>query len=503
MSEHTYYTICNQLSIAVVIIDAAGVVLFVNNEARKLKGLTENPIVPGQPIFDFADEPWRSLALKFFQDMIASRQSAPVDIAFTEDGKKKFLEVRCNIILDSGQNIDHIVVEGRDVTPQKIFETKITTIARELGSLIENANAVIMGTDTRGYITEWNQSAADHTGYSKNDAYTRKFFDLLLYNAIDHPFSEVLQRVIEGDVLTNYELVVKSKEHKRLTFLLNATPRKNAYGQVIGVLMIGQNITELSEYRQGLEQKVFERTQALESALQKEKRLVEIKNRFVSIASHEFKSPLSSISHHVHAIKKDANHHASEQILKRLGNIQDQVKHMSVLLEDVLTLEKNETIKMRPTISSVNLKSFLLKIIDEVRSGTNNSHEVDFEYLSPVETIQSDEKLLRNIFINLINNAIKFSPGQPRVFLSVKPTESGVEIDVIDRGIGIEEKDMERVFIPFNRGANVQQINGTGLGLSIVKKAVEILGGRISVTSKTGVGTKFTIRFNHTINNLD
>lgn len=503
MSEQTYYTICNQLSIAVVIVDAAGVVLFVNNEARKLKGLTESPVSPGQPIFDFTADPWRSLAKKFFHDMVSSGHSAPVDIAFSEDGKKKYLEVRCNLILDDAQNIDHIVVEGRDVTPQKIFETKITTIARELGSLIENANAVIMGTDTRGYITEWNQSAAEHTGYSKNDAYTRKFFELLLYNSADHPFSTVLQRVIEGDVLTNYELVVKSKDHQRLTFLLNATPRKNAHGQVIGVLMIGQDITELSEYRQSLEQKVFERTQALETALQKEKRLVEIKNRFVSIASHEFKSPLSSISHHVHAIKKDANHHASEQILKRLGNIQDQVKHMSVLLEDVLTLEKNETIKMRPTISAVDLKSFLLKIIDEVRSGTNNSHEVDFEYLTPITIIQSDEKLLRNIFINLINNAIKFSPGQPRIFLAVKPTESGVEIDIIDRGIGIEEKDMERVFIPFNRGANVQQINGTGLGLSIVKKAVEILGGRIAVSSKIGVGTKFTIRFNHAINNFD
>src|SRR5690606_33813445 len=113
--------------------------------------------------------------------------------------------------------------------------------------------------------TEWNESASLVTGYSKNESYTQKFFDLLLFNENDHPFLKALQGVQEGRVITNYELAIRSKDHRRLTVLTNATPRKNSLGEVVGFLLIGQDITELSGYRRTLEQKVYERTEALET----------------------------------------------------------------------------------------------------------------------------------------------------------------------------------------------------------------------------------------------
>jgi len=182
----------------------------------------------------------------------------------------------------------------------------------------------------------------------------------------------------------------------------------------------------------------------------------------------------------------------------RLSSIQSQVKHMSVLLEDVLTIGKNEAGKMQPNFTPVELKGFLQKVIEEVRSSTKNTHQIQFDFFAPSLEIKSDEKLLRNIFINLLNNAIKFSPGDNEIFLSVVTQSSWVEIKIIDRGIGIDEKDIEHIFEPFTRGKNVQQIKGTGLGLSIVKKAVESLGGKLYLKSILGEGTQFTIRFNLT-----
>jgi signal transduction histidine kinase len=120
---------------------------------------------------------------------------------------------------------------------------------------------------------------------------------------------------------------------------------------------------------------------------------------------------------------------------------------------------------------------------------------VRLDCASPELQVMSDEKLLRNIFINLLSNAIKFSPSGNEVFLTVDVHGSFVRIAVKDQGIGIAEKDIELVFEPFRRGSNAKEINGTGLGLSIVKKAVEVLNGKIDVKSQIGEGTLFTVKF--------
>jgi signal transduction histidine kinase len=251
----------------------------------------------------------------------------------------------------------------------------------------------------------------------------------------------------------------------------------------------------LSQYRRSLEQKVFERTAALEKALGKEKQLVEIKDRFLSIASHEFKSPLSSISNYTESILVNLDKPKLEDAIGGLKKIKEQVRHMSRLLEDVLTIGKNEVVTIQPTLHPVDLKVFLLNIVEEVSVSTTHSHEIQFDFLAPDVTIESDEMLLRNIFINLLTNAIKFSPGRSRVLLLVEALGDWLEIKVQDFGIGILEEDIDRIFTPFSRGRNVAEIDGTGLGLSIVKKAVDVLNGNLTVRSKTCEGTIFTIRF--------
>ena len=141
----------------------------------------------------------------------------------------------------------------------------------------------------------------------------------------------------------------------------------------------------------------------------------------------------------------------------------------------------------------IALKDFFLKIIDEVQTNTHNTHRIKLDFQTQVFNLESDENLLRNIFVNLLTNAIKFSPGKDEVFLSVGLQNNRLAFRVEDRGLGIEEKDLSLIFEPFHRGENVQKIKGTGLGLPIVKRAVETLGGELQVESIPGKGTLFII----------
>jgi signal transduction histidine kinase len=168
---------------------------------------------------------------------------------------------------------------------------------------------------------------------------------------------------------------------------------------------------------------------------------------------------------------------------------------MTHLLEDILTIGKTEQRKIQINKSAVNIPMFFEKIIDEVEMLFAQSHKINFKMngLSRTE-IYSDEDLMRNIFINLMTNAIKFSPGKNSVSLQAMSSNGHIVIEVMDEGIGIPEGDLGKIFEPFDRGSNVMAIEGTGLGLSIVKKAVDLLDGKIAVTSSPGKGTTFVVK---------
>jgi signal transduction histidine kinase len=275
--------------------------------------------------------------------------------------------------------------------------------------------------------------------------------------------------------------------------LFNVTPKVNATGQVIGATFLGQDITELSEYRRSLEKKVEERTEKLKTALEKEKELVEIRNKFVSIASHEFKMPLASITSTVSALL--AHKTIGQEGREQLESIDQQVRYMKATLEDVLDTAKTREAKIIARLRPLNIVMSLQTIITEVMAGTKFTHMVVTDFPQPTVLVASDDKLLRNIFINLLSNAIKFSPDQNEIFVSTATNQKFVTVVVKDFGIGISDQDLEAIFEPFHRGMNATEIPGTGLGLSIVKKAIETLGGEFSIDSKLGKYTEISVRF--------
>lgn len=413
---------------------------------------------------------------------------------YTKDGSKFWLRLNINPVFDAANKLVKFVAVETDITMQKEYEGKITAIATDLTNLIETANAPIVGLDRDGNINEYNQRAVEILGHTKDEVIGRNFLEKLVGENSRGLVAEKIREVYNGTPFGNLEVPMITREEKQVVILLNATPRKTSHEEVENLFLVGQDITEFARYRQSLEERVKERTQELQAALKKEKELVSVKSRFASIVSHEFRTPLSTISLSANHIKKFKSRLQPEDIDKKLDVIQQQVGHMTKLLEDVLTIGKSEAGKIEISRKKLNLATLIGAIKEDVENQFKNTHRIEAGLeLSGIEVF-SDEGLLRNILVNLLSNAIKYSPGRTTVFLDALETGTLLEIKVRDEGIGIPEADQQRIFSPFDRGTNVSAIPGSGLGLSIVKKAVDLIGGTIEFISRPGKGTTFTVK---------
>ena len=478
----------------VIITDKENKIEWVNSSFTNMTGYTlEETAGKTADIFFEAAEMGADVRRRIAEKIKQGEPSLEEFISYSKRDQRFWIRQSVTPIYNDTNELEKFIFVHTDITAQKNFENRITSIARELADLIEHSNTPIFGTDRNGYINEWNKVTAELTGFTKNEAYSKKFLETFIEPELWPAVSNKLMYAFNGTPVSNYELPLKTKDGEQITILLSATPRRNSSQEVVGVFMVGQNITELIEYRKNLEKKVKERTSELNEALKKERELVEMKSKFVSMVSHEFRTPLSSISLASGFVRKYKDKLSSEEIEAKLDNIEKQVRNMTFLLDDILTIGKSEAGKIKTMLSSINLKDFFENIIVEVTQSTGVTHRIDFISDDLAEIIQSDEKLLRNIVINLLTNAIKFSPGKNEVILNVSSKNNKLQIQVKDRGIGIAKEELENIFTAFQRGHNVGTIQGTGLGLSILKKAVDLLHGDIQVKSKSGKGTTFTV----------
>lgn len=488
-------TILNNIDEGLIVADGNGKILFFNEVALNIsKQILPKPLEEGDNMVQITVPQRRDVIREMIRSM---RQKKQIERTFGEfksrQGSTLFLEVNYVPVTNAQGKLTYIQTFVRDVTPQKIFEKKLITQVANTSNLIEKANAIIIGVDTQGYITEWNDYCSRITGFDKDDVFAQKFSDVLLEKEEKY-FDELLAKVLANESVSNYEIPIRTKRNRRVIFLLNGTHRKAASREITGVIFVGQDVTELTEYRKSLEKKVEERTRELQLALNKEKEVVEMKSRFISIASHEFRTPLSSIEVAANYIKVKNSSLSNAELNTKLETIERQVKHMMFLLDDVLTYGKSEAGKIQLVTSVIGVKDFLNRIAEDVEHATKNTHTITRDFNGLAESIMSDEKLLRNVIINLLTNAVKFSPGKKNVYFGVNGEQNLLSITVRDEGMGIPEDELDKIFEPFVRGKAANAIQGTGLGLSIVKKAVELLKGVIHAESTVGKGTTFTVK---------
>ena len=231
----------------------------------------------------------------------------------------------------------------------------------------------------------------------------------------------------------------------------------------------------------------------LHTALEKEKELNELKSRFISMASHEFRTPLTTILGSAELLKHYSHKWTEEKKLVHFERIYSNVQHIAQLLDDILLIGQVEAGKLEFNPEPLDVVQFCSRIVEELQLSASSEHPIVFTcQFSGIEGCL-DEKLLRHILSNLLINAIKYSPTSSPVNFELICQNDWAIFQIQDSGIGIPLEDQERLFESFHRAKNVGNIPGTGLGLAIVKRSVDLHGGKITVKSEVGVGTTFTV----------
>lgn len=232
--------------------------------------------------------------------------------------------------------------------------------------------------------------------------------------------------------------------------------------------------------------------ETMRNALIKEKELNELKSRFVSMVSHDFRSPLAIIQSASDLLYNYSDRMSDEKREKHFNTIHKQIQHLTGLVEDMLTYTKGEFVGLGYTPFKTDLEKFFQAIVDEMQP-LPGARQISFIITNPLESADIDIHLLRRMLLNLLSNAVKYSPEGSLIEFRIARNQENLVMYIQDQGIGIPEEAQTHLFEVFHRAKNVGEIPGTGLGLSIVKLAVEAHGGTISVDSHINVGTTVII----------
>jgi len=288
-------------------------------------------------------------------------------------------------------------------------------------------------------------------------------------------------------------------------FVVDNTFRKSYENSILQQKQALATLTDaLKDLNEGLENKVAERTAQLEeaknelaAALDKERELGELKSRFVSMASHEFRTPLTSVLSSAGLISQYAERKDIENIQKHAGRIKNAVNGLNTILTEFLSLGRLEEGRVQPKAEEIDLPSSVEAVHQELKSLFKNDQSFHYTHTGN-PAIRLDGGLLKNILINLISNAIKYSGEGAKIFVTSTVSDQTVRISVRDEGIGIPEAEQKHLFDRFFRASNaINTTQGTGLGLYIVQRYAEMMNGRMGFVSELEKGSEFWVEFNN------
>lgn len=411
---------------------------------------------------------------------------------------------------------------------KKLYRS-IESDQRQVNALFEHATEGIILTNDKGRIVLSNPAASRLFDYERNEL-LGKPIEILIPRRFHHKHKDYREGFYQhpGNRTMGHgrDLFARKKDGREfpvevslsyyqqkdtvfvIAFIVDITQRKQAEQELLLQKEQLERITgDVRKLNTELETKVGQRTliirealqelersqQELSEALNKEKELNEIKSRFVSMASHEFRTPLSTVLSSAALLSKYTRTDDQEKRDKHIKRIKDSVMHLNVLLDDFLSLEKLEEGHIKAIPAPFASKEFLEEVVDEIKPLTKKGQQIHSDYSGAVEVI-SDKRLLKNILINLLSNAIKFSREEGHIWLQVSNASGGnLHLSVRDEGIGISEEDQQHLFSSFFRGSNAMNIEGTGLGLHIVKRYVDLLKGTVWLDSSLDRGTTITV----------
>lgn len=375
---------------------------------------------------------------------------------------------------------------------------------QEFNALFNNAAIGIIMTNQVGEILSINSFGLQQFGYEGKDLEGQKIEILIPQryraNHIKHRDNYHGKNAHSRPMGLGLDLFAVKKDGTEFPVEVSISPYMTVEGQyaiafISDITIRKQSEQALLDLNAELEEKVKERTQSLSEALEKEKELNELKSRFVSMASHEFRTPLSTVLSSAYLVSKYTQSEEQPKRDKHIHRIVSSVNMLNDILNDFLSVGKIEEGRIQIRKADTNYSSLIKDLIFEIQPILKKGQRIQYNH-NGIETAMLDVSLMKHIVMNLLSNAIKFSTEDETIIIETN-NENGSQmtLSVKDKGIGISKEDQEHLFERFFRGANVTNIQGTGLGLHIVAKYAELMHGTIIANSELGKGTEFIITF--------
>ncbi|WP_298297860.1 PAS domain-containing sensor histidine kinase [Hydrotalea sp.] len=399
----------------------------------------------------------------------------------------------------------------------------------EFSALFTYATEGIIVVNESGILTMANPAAERLFGYESGTLLNIELEKLIpkRYEHTHHNHrSQYAKKPHARSMGTGKDLYALRKDGTEFPVEVSLSPFKTTEGNFVIAFIIDNTIRKQTEYTlrkqkeelekltAELEKRVRHRTLILEEALhelersreelsqllEKEKEVNELKSRFVSMASHEFRTPLATILSSLNLVEKYGTLNDRENQQRHIMRIKTAISHMTDILNDMLSISKIEEGKIIVQNDWINLVECSQNILHEIQPILKAGQQIHFQHHGQ-ELGYIDQNIFTTIVLNLLSNAIKFSPANSNIYLSLTITDMAITIIVKDEGMGIPEEDQPNLFGRFFRAQNATNIQGTGLGLNIIARYVEIMQGNITFESQLEKGTTFTIVIPNTIGN--
>jgi PAS domain S-box-containing protein len=420
-----------------------------------------------------------------FIDDSSVNKNAKAEILRLNEGLEATVEQRTRDLQDTLQQLEI----SRDQLEAAISFQK---------AILDNAGAMIIATDEKGILKLFNPEATLNIGYTQQEVVNN--FTPILYHNIAEIETKRTSLLVEFGIYIDDDfgvLVEKAKrnihEEEQYTFirkngaplpvLLTISAIRDTIGEITGFMWIAIDISERKKAEENLHE-----------SLKKEKELGELKSRFVSMASHEFRTPLSTILSSAYLIEKYITSSDQPKRDKHLQRIFSSVNMLTNILNEFLSLGKIEEGKILVRLSHINIQELMISIARDMKNNLKNHQKIRC-YHEGNPFVFLDISLLKHIVMNLVSNASKFSFEKSWIEIKTICSDQQICISVKDFGMGIAADDQKHLMERFFRGANAGNIQGTGLGLHIVAKYTELMNGRVECKSELEKGTEFVIVF--------
>ncbi len=515
----------------IIVINAEGTIEMVNQAAANLFKYTSENMV-GKNVSLIVPSPHKGQHDHYIKRYLQTGEAKIIGIGREVDGLRKdgtTFPLRLSISelhINGGRKFTGIV---HDLSEQKKAQEALQKEKERAQTYFDLANTMNLVLDPNGRIVQINKRAQQFLGRSEAELVGQDWMDTFIPAPLTKPDIDFPAMSDQSKPFVPF-FESKTYDHHQNTYFFawHTNFLYNDAGHVAGYILSGTDITKRRLMELELEERVNQRTEELASAVnkllssnqklefeirerkaavdalrkkemelrqayEKEMELSRLKSRFVSMASHEFRTPLATIQSSSDLIEAYVQTDQHPQRLKHSRRIRSAVTHLNNILNDFLSLSRLEEGRIQMEPVRFTLTGFCKELMEELDGILKPGQSIIHPTPIPDETITLDKKLLKNILINLLSNAIKYSPEQADISCQITLQNEEIYLAVEDQGIGIPKADQPHLFGRFFRAQNVENIKGTGLGLHIVKQYVSLMGGKIDFRSEEGVGTLFMI----------